>query len=71
MIAPNAILAARKAHGLTQLQVAVRCGVAYQTYRLWEGGGTKPGPENEKRLREVLEIEEEEDTPNGDDPAQG
>lgn len=56
MIAPSEILTARKTQNMTQLQVAVAVGVAYQTYRLWEGGGTKPGPDNEVKLREVLKI---------------
>lgn len=56
MISPYEILTARKQQNMTQLQVAVRVGVAYQTYRLWEGGGTKPGPENEEKLRAVLNI---------------
>lgn len=59
MITPTEIHAARTHKRMTQLQVAVQVGVAYQTYRLWEGGGTKPGPENESKLRAVLEIEEE------------
>lgn len=59
MIEPKDIKAARKATQKTQLQMAVEVGVSYQTYRLWEGGGTRPGPENEKKLRAALCLQEE------------
>ena len=58
MIAPTAMRAARTKQGLTQIQVAVRVGVSYPAYRLWEMGGTRPSPDNEAKVREVLQIEE-------------
>ena len=43
---------------LTQNEVARRVGVAVFTYQKWEGGTGKPTPENTKKLKEVLKIEQ-------------
>lgn len=59
MITPAALREARKKAGMTQLEAAVKAGVSYQCYRLWEAGGTKPNPTNEEKIRRVLEIEED------------
>ena len=44
----------RLALGLTQIEVAIAVGVSVPAYRLWEAGGTKPTPDNEVKLKEVL-----------------
>ena len=56
MITPRDILEARQRRNLTQLRVAIEVGVSYQAYRLWETGGTRPNPENERKLRQVLRM---------------
>ena len=56
MIQPAVIKTVRQAQGLTQLEVAIRVGVSYPAYRLWETGGTKPTEDNEFKLRNVLKI---------------
>lgn len=43
----------REALGLSQQEMASRCGVAYNTYRMWEYG-MQMKPENQKKLEEVL-----------------
>lgn len=55
---PEEIKQNRKRLGLTQLQVAIRVGVSFPTYRLWENGGTKPNPENAIKLKEILTAAE-------------
>jgi len=45
--------------GKTQLEVSNAIGVSLPAFRLWEGGGTKPTHENEKKLRKVLRLESE------------
>lgn len=44
----------RQELGLTQIEVAIAVGVSVPAYRLWEAGGTRPTPDNEARLKEVL-----------------
>lgn len=51
---PEEIKRLRKHKGLTQIEAAKAAGVSVQAYRLWESGGNKPSPENEKRLKKVL-----------------
>jgi len=46
----------REAAGLTQMQLAAKCGVSLSTVRLWEGNAGKPTDENRKRLEEALNI---------------
>ena len=41
----------------SQMRVAQELGVHVQTYRIWEGGGGNPSPENKKKLKKVLGIE--------------
>ena len=48
----------RKKLNLTQTELAVKCGVSLTTIQLWERGVTQPKEENEKKLREVLKLEE-------------
>ena len=43
--------------GLTQSEVANKCGVSLYTYQLWERGNNKPNPENLKKLKKVLKVE--------------
>jgi len=43
----------RQALGITQQDMANRCGVSISTYRFWEYG-MPPNEENEKKLEEVL-----------------
>lgn len=40
----------RKAHGLTQVQMAETIGVSLHNYREWEQGRGNPGHENSQRL---------------------
>ena len=56
MIKPSEIKERRQGLGLTQLDVSTAIGVSLPAFRLWEGGGTKPTPENEKKLRQVLKL---------------
>ena len=58
MMGPQEMKKRRKELGLTQIEVAIAVGVSVPAYRLWEAGGTKPNPENEVRLLEVLGGEE-------------
>lgn len=44
----------RQELGLTQIEVAIAVGVSVPAYRLWEAGGTRPTPDNEVKLKEVL-----------------
>ena len=44
----------RKEKGLTQADVAKRCGVSMMTYQLWERGVMFPKPENMAKLMKVL-----------------
>ncbi len=48
-------LAARKAVGKTQMNIAVECGVSLQTARLWESG-IQPNPENAVKYAAALGI---------------
>jgi transcriptional regulator with XRE-family HTH domain len=57
MIAPKILRDRRQELGLTQIDVAVAVGVSAGGYRLWEAGGMKPSPENEMKLRQVLQLE--------------
>lgn len=57
MIESSKIISARELMNLTQMETSRRVGVSYAMYRLWEKGISKPNPDNEKRLMEVLEIE--------------
>lgn len=43
----------REELGLSQVAMAVRCGVSLTSYRLWEYG-VSPSDENRKKLEEVL-----------------
>jgi len=43
---------------MTQIDVAKAVGVSVASYRLWEQGGGNPGPENLKKLKKVLKIED-------------
>ena len=56
MIAPKILRERRQELGLTQIDVAVAVGVSAGGYRLWEAGGMKPSPENEMKLRQVLQL---------------
>ena len=40
--------------GLTQADVALKCGVSLTSYRLWEHGVQKPTDENLAKLKAVL-----------------
>lgn len=44
--------------GMTHLQVALAVGVSVNSYASWEKGVTTPSPENMKKLKKVLKIEE-------------
>lgn len=44
----------RKAIGLSQQDMAVRCGVSFGAYRMWEYG-MPPKPENLEKLEQVFE----------------
>lgn len=46
----------REAAGLTQMQLAAKCGVSLSTVRLWEGNAGKPSDENYQKLLKALEI---------------
>ena len=48
----------REAKGLTQNDVAVAVGVSVQAYQLWERGASEPKPENLRKLKEVLGLED-------------
>lgn len=50
----------RKEKGLTQIDVAKAVGISLTTYQLWERGVSHPREENERKLREVLEIQDNE-----------
>jgi transcriptional regulator with XRE-family HTH domain len=60
MISPNMMREARIKKGITQTAVAVAVGVSINAVRLWEAGGMRPTAQNETKLRELLEIAEEE-----------
>lgn len=47
----------RKEKGMTQVDLALKVGVSVNTIRNWEYKVSEPTPENEKKLREVLEEE--------------
>ena len=51
---PQEMKKRRQDQGLTQIDVAIAVGVSVAAYRLWELGGTRPTPENEAKLIEVL-----------------
>jgi len=44
----------RLAAGLTQVDVAKKCGVSVVSYQRWEQGVTSPKPENLEKLKAVL-----------------
>lgn len=46
----------RKLKGLTQEELAERCGVALATISRWETGSLSPKPRNLEKLAEVLEV---------------
>jgi len=48
----------RERGGFTQTEAAIAVGVSVEAYRRWESGGGQPTPENLKKLKEVLKIEE-------------
>lgn len=48
---------AREKLELTQIEASKLIGVSVTAYRLWEHGGGNPGPENLKKLMEVLELD--------------
>ncbi len=50
---------ARKAKGISQYDAARMIGVHYNTYILWERGAGNPSPENMKKVKKLLEIEDE------------
>lgn len=64
MIEPKTMKGKRQELGLTQIDVAVAVGVSAGGYRLWEAGGMKPTPENETKLREVLQLGRNDDDSN-------
>ena len=47
----------RKDKNLTQVKLAVLCGVSLTTIRMWEQEAATPNPENLVKLQEALEIE--------------
>ena len=46
----------RSSLGMTQIDVAVKCGVSLSSLRMWEKGVTKPNEENLIKLKEVLKV---------------
>ena len=46
----------RKDKNLTQIQVAVMCGVSLTAYQLWEKGVNTPNEENMIKLKKVLGL---------------
>ena len=47
----------RKGLGLTQYELATKCGVSLNTIRNWEYGVTTPNEDNMKKLKKVLKVE--------------
>ena len=43
--------------GFTQVELARQVGVSLNAYIKWEQGVSNPNEENEKKLKEVLQIE--------------
>jgi len=43
--------------GFTQTAFAKKIGVSIETVRRWQEGVTEPSPENQKKIKEVLEGE--------------
>ena len=60
MLNHKIIRAARKALGLTQIEVALAVGVSINSIKLWEHGGVRPTEDNERKLREALGLGTEE-----------
>lgn len=52
----DTIRQSREARGLTQEDLAERCGVSRQAVSKWEVGASVPTPENLKTLGEILEV---------------
>lgn len=46
----------RLAKGMTQIDVAIACGVSQQAYVRWEYGVSKPNEENQIKLDAVLGV---------------
>lgn len=44
----------REKKGLTQMEISKMCGVTLNAYVRWEHGCTKPAPENQAKLEEIL-----------------
>ena len=57
---PEALARIRRARGLTQDDLALQVGVRSHSIHTWESGRSKPGPQNFKRLLEVLNATEDE-----------
>jgi len=47
----------RKELKLTQIDLAVKCGVSIVTVQLWERGVTTPNAENLEKLKKALEYD--------------
>lgn len=48
----------RTKHNLSQMAMAVKLGVSYNCYILWERGLNKPNEENQKKIDSLLHKEE-------------
>ena len=54
----NGLREKREAKGLTQTDVAVAVGVSVTAYQMWERRASEPKPENLRKLKEVLGMED-------------
>ena len=54
----NGLREKREALKLTQTDVAVAVGVSVMAYQMWERGASEPKPENLRKLKEVLGLED-------------
>lgn len=57
---PAALAHARRARGLTQDDLGLQLGVTSQSIHTWESGRSKPGPQNFKRLLDILQVTKDE-----------
>lgn len=46
----------RKGLGLTQTELALKCGVSLTTIQLWERKVTQPKDENLEKLKKALKV---------------
>ena len=46
----------RKELGLTQSDLAIKCGVSLTTIQLWERGVSTPSEENLEKLKKALQV---------------